>query len=328
MLVSAIIPFLDASEDVEGVFSAIANQVGIDKKAVEIIAVNDGSTDNTQEKIEQHKRLFDGFGGFHALTHEKRTGQVETRLDAARVARGKFLIFVDKRTRPDPDYFAKLLAVKRNIVVGDVYMDKTLSPWDRVLASVRIKLYWPYFNHPFKDVELDREAYRSFKVKGGGGALLVLRDYYMRASSKFKMGKDVNDDSELIGTLLTYESLVKTSSARTLYLNRTGFRENFHHLFNRGPKFVDYYIRPGTRFFPELAGLIAVVVASFMAALIVPILLLYELMAVVVLLVLVSVYFSEEPLDFLTCIWLFPIIATAFVAGIFKGLVMKSLRLY
>jgi glycosyltransferase involved in cell wall biosynthesis len=328
ILLSVIIPLLNASEDVEGVFKSIVAQTGVDKKTIEIIVVNDGSSDDTEEKVEEHRRLFDDFSGFRVIEHKNRIGLAQSRYDGARAATGRFLTFIDKKLRPDTDYLASLLSKKYNFVIGNVYMDKTRSPWDRMLVLIRKKLYFPYFNHPFDDIKLDQKTYSSFKNKGGGGVMLVMRSHYLEVTGSIKKSKHISDDSLIIVKLLELEPLLKTASAKALYLNRTGFNDNLRHLYERGPKFVDYYTKPGTRFFPAIIAFIFLLLADIVLAFFAPIVLQYELLTAILLLILLSIYLAEEPLDFVTCLWLFPIIFVAFASGILKGLVMKILRLY
>jgi glycosyltransferase involved in cell wall biosynthesis len=306
----------------------LAGQVRVNKKEIEIVIVDDGSTDDTPQQIKTNLATLKAFGNVQVITHKERAGLIMARLNAAKSAKGMFIAFVDKRTRPNPDYIHYLLAKKRNIVIGDVYMDKQRSPWDRVLTLIRKKLYYPYFNHPFDDIEIDSDLYKRFKNKGGGGAMLVLRDYYLSVIDKFKKSPNANDDSMLINNLLKFEPLLKTADARTLYINRTGFKENVLHVYNRGPKFVDYYIKPGTRFFPEIIALVVVLLASIALFFIQPLVLAYELMAAVALLIFIASYLSEGLVDFLTCLWVFPVLILAFVVGILKGLAMKALRRY
>lgn len=326
--VSIIFPLLNAEDDLLDVSQAIAEQVGVDHSKLEVIFVDDGSTDSTSKKIKQAGKLFDSFAGTHTITHKKRSGLAQTRYDGAKKAHGEFLTFVDKKTRPDKDYLASLLSKKHNIVIGNVYMDKTRSLWDRLLVVFRKKLYFPYFNHPFDDILLDQKAYKHFRNKGGGGAMLVKRDYFLTVASGTARGKDSNDDSQLIEQLSELEPILKTSSANLLYLNRTGFTENISHMYNRGPKFVDYYIKPGTRFFLPLVTFFALIPITIGFVVLYPQLAIYLGGLVVALLLGVALYLSEEPLDFLTVIVLLPVAVTSFCSGLIKGLLMKIFNRY
>lgn len=320
---SVIFPMLDASEDVQGVFASVASQTGIDRRQVEIIVVDDGSSDDTPELIEKHKDRFSGFADFKVIKHKSRLGLAQTRYDGARAAQGEYLTFVDKRTRPDNDYLANLLNKRRDIVIGNVYMTKTRSIWDRLLVVIRKKLYFPYFNHTFDDIELDQPTYRKFKNKGGGGVMLVKRQYYLDIAKNMNRGKDVNDDSFLIDTLAGITPILKTASANAQYLNRTGFWENVKHLYNRGPKFVDYYTKPSTRFFPLIVSLLTVLAANVVIIFVNPRWLVYELAVAGLVLLTISVYLAEEPLDLIVCLFLLPLALVTFCLGILKGLAMK-----
>lgn len=328
VLVSIIFPLLNAEDDLRQVSQAIASQEKIEQSKLEVIFVDDGSTDKTPKTIKEVRDLFTSFANTQIITHKKRSGLAQTRYDGAKKAHGEFLTFVDKKTRPDKDYLASLLSKKHNIVIGNVYMDKKRSLWDRLLVTFRKKLYFPYFNHPFKDELLDYNAYRRFKNKGGGGAMLVKRDYFLEVAAGTTRGKDSNDDSQLIERLSKIEPILKTSSAKLKYLNRTGFMENVNHMYNRGPKFVDYYIRPGTRFFLPLLMFFAVIPLALITIVYQPQIITYVAGGLVVLLLLIALYLSEEPLDFLTIIILLPVAVISFCSGLIKGILMKFFRKY
>lgn len=328
LLMSVIFPMLNASEDVEGVFAAIAAQQKVDKSKIEVIVVDDGSTDDTIKQAKKYQKLFDGFAGFQIIQHKRRMGLAQTRYDGTLAARGEFVTFVDKKTRADKDYLHSLLVKKHNIVIGNIYMDKERSPWDRVIVLIKKKLYFPYFNHPFRDVLLDAEKYRRFKNKGGGGVMLVSRDYYLKVTENMDRGLNINDDSMVIESLAAIEPLLKTADAKALYLNRTGFHENLVHIYNRGPKFVDYYIQPGTRFFLPIVLFAVFLLANVALVFTDPVVLVYELVLILIGLFALCLYLAEGLKDFIVSSYMFPIAALAFASGVVKGLMMKLFRRY
>ncbi|MDQ3075860.1 MAG: glycosyltransferase [bacterium] len=325
---SIIFPLLDASEDVEPVFKSVAKQIKIKKSSIEIIVIDDGSKDDTVSVVENSKKLFDKFGNFSIIIHKNRKGLPATRLDGVKIARGKYITFVDKKVRPDSDYLYQFLNKNRNFVIGNVYINKYRNAWGRVLSLVRKKLYYPYFNHEFEDIVLDTEGYRAFKNKGGGGAMFILRDYYLDVAEGQSLSMHSNDDTRLIMDLTKKEPLLKTASAKSEYLNREGFWENIIHLYNRGPKFIDFYIKPGSRFFPLIMALALVFVLNLVFAFFYPQLILIELAFSIIIDILVSIWLSEEFSDFQYLFILFPIAITIFSLGVFKGLFMKLFRLY
>ncbi len=325
---SIILPLLDAQEEIGDLFNCLNRQAGIEKSSIEIIIVNDGSSDKTSQQISKHQHLLKDYSKIETINHKKNLGHTITRRDGADAANGKFLTFIDKRCRPDEDYLKSFLAKKRNIIIGNPYMNKSRSLWGRVLCLVRKKIYYPYFNYDFEDIDLDYEAYKKFKNKGGGGSLFVLRAYFLQAMDSMPKGIHVNDDSLLVLKLSKNESILKTSEAKIEYLNRTGISDNIIHLYNRGPKFVDFYAKPGSRFFPYIVLLVIMLFLNVGFIFAMPSFILHELVVSLVLLFLFSIYLSEDFLDFLACVFLIPIAILSFSAGVIKGLVLKLFNKY
>ncbi len=325
---SIVSPILDAEEDIKELFTCLRNQINVDKKSIEIVLVDDGSTDNTLHEIEKYSNLLEDYANLRVVKHKKRQGHIITRIDGAKTAMGKYLVFIDKKGRPDNDYLSSFISKKRNIIIGNPYVDKTRSLWGRVLALIRIKLYYPYFNHPFDDIDLNHDQYMKFKNKGGGGSMFVLKKYYLEVSKTMPTSVHVSDDNLYVLRLAEIEPILKTSSAKIEYLNRTGFKENIVHLYNRGPKFIDFYAKPGSRFFLPIIGLIGFIVLNIIVAFIDPVLIAYELILLTAILLLLSAYLAQDFIDFASSLFIIPIAAVSFSAGVVRGLVLKLFKKY
>jgi hypothetical protein len=274
-------------------------------------------------------KLFSDFANFKIIRHATRKGLSQTRLDGAKSAGGEFITFIDKRTRPDEDYLAMFLSKKRNIVIGNPYIDMSKGIWSRVLSLVRIKLYYPYFNTSFEDIILGLDDYRNFKNKGGGGSMLVKREYYLRVAKSQTHSPHANDDSKFIEELSKIEPVLKTCDAKTEYLNRTGHIENILHLYNRGPKFIDYYFKRGSRFYYYILIPLLLLPFILIALFIVPRLLFFMFASLAFAATLAaSFYFSKGAKDFFSCAIVLPIALVSFSIGISRGLVLKLLKVY
>ena len=327
-LLTIILPLYNAGEDVQSLFASLSMQENIDSKKIDILVVDDGSSDATLEYVQKYTPLLSDYRSVAVVKNKSNLGLSKTRHIGATTSTAKFITFVDKKTRPDPDYIYSFLAKNRNIIIGSPYISKQRGIWPRVLSLVRKKLYWPYFNNDFEDVDLDRQAYVKFKNKGGGGAMLVLRKYYVKISSKQSHNPNVNDDSKFIEELAAIEPILKTNDARTEYLNRTGHTENVLHLFNRGPKFIDYYFTKDSRFLPFILGLI-MLPPAFIAIYIYSATLVLALFAVGAIAILVlSIYVSEDLTDLYSALLILPVSLIAFCAGVYKGLFMKITNRY
>ena len=119
---------------------------------------------------------------------------------------------------------------------------------------------------------------------------------------------------------------MKTSEVRCLYLERHAPKEFFKHLYERGPKFVDYYSNPKTKYFfiiPALLlfpfvflGLVFLLKWGFL-----------YLIGILALLVLFYLLFNGFVfVDFIAMIFVgFPVLLS-FTAGVYKGVLIKLFK--
>lgn len=86
--VSVIIPFYNAENFLKGCIECLVNQT---LKEIEIILINDGSSDRGPDIVEEYTRHFKNV----FLTNKKNSGQGESRNVGLEIARGEFVYFLD-----------------------------------------------------------------------------------------------------------------------------------------------------------------------------------------------------------------------------------------
>lgn len=320
---SVVSSLYNASNYIFGLFLSLNKQTGIKKKDFEIILVDDGSADLTIKTINKYKYLLSSYGGFYLLKNNSNMGQGVRRFQGAKKASGEYIAFIDAKTRPDQDYFSSFIKLRKNTVVGNVYMDKDRSIWDRFNHILRIWLYKPFYGIHFEDIELDNKAYERFKLKGGGGALWTKREYFLKVNKKIKFYRNISDDSMIIGELSKIEPIVKSSLPKIKYLNRKGFLLNAIHTYSRGPKFVDYYFHRGTRFFPYIIILIIFISINSILVILNWRILLIELALFLLFDLFFSLLLSFNLKDLTACFLLFPFYLITFSCGVTSGLINK-----
>jgi glycosyltransferase involved in cell wall biosynthesis len=99
--VSVIVPCYNTGLYLENCLNSIFNQSFTD---FEVIAINDGSTDNTKDVLEKFKRGFDSL----SVYDQSNSGASSARNLGIRMARGKFVVFVDSDDFINKDYLATL----------------------------------------------------------------------------------------------------------------------------------------------------------------------------------------------------------------------------
>jgi hypothetical protein len=75
------------------------------------------------------------------------------------------------------------------------------------------------------------------------------------ASQPEKADRETSDDTRILRKIVATKPILRTVSVSARYLQRTDFSAVIPHTCERGPRFADYYLRPGGRYFPLYAGL-------------------------------------------------------------------------
>jgi len=324
---SLIISLYNAAPHIDSLFESLAVQKSKVLNQIEIIIIEDNSSDETLDQINHHRHKLDTkYHRIILINNKQNKGLAYNRQLGATRATGTHLFFLDARTIPCDTYFQEMIDKKQDIVIANVIIDKQRSSWDRAQYLFRKIVYGKIWGSKFDDVLLNYNTYQTFPLKGGGGAIFVKKDYFLSASQKFKLHKNVNDDTKIINELVKINPILKGYTPTIVYKSRTGFQENVHHIYNRGPKFIDYYSKPKTKYFLPLVLGISLSTFSLISLIAIPTLLLPGLMLVMTLYALISFYVSEDWIDFRTSMLIFPVITAAFIAGVYKGLFLKLTR--
>ena len=118
------------------------------------------------------------------------------------------------------------------------------------------------------------------------------------------------------------ENLYKSSEAIIYYQPRAGAWEEIKHIYHRGPRFVDYYIRPGTRFRPlliiSIVGSLLIVILAFT-----DLELLMQISLFTMALLIAGAFLIREKYnDIPKLIIGLPAITASFILGLYKGVIV------
>jgi len=117
--VSIVIPTYNAAPFLERCINSALNQT---LQEIEVIVVNDKSTDNTEEILKK----YDGEKKFKSVTLEKNQGQSVARNTGIEMAHGEFIGFIDSDDLVDLDFFENLykLSKDKDVVIG-IFVNST-----------------------------------------------------------------------------------------------------------------------------------------------------------------------------------------------------------
>lgn len=98
---SVIVPVYNTEKYLRKCLNSLVNQTLSD---IEIIVVNDGSTDNSKEIIDEYEKKYDNLKGYHL----KNGGVSKARNYGIKKAKGKYITFLDSDDYVDHDLYEKM----------------------------------------------------------------------------------------------------------------------------------------------------------------------------------------------------------------------------
>lgn len=315
MKISIITPIYNEEKNIDRYFQAIKN-IEYPKENFEIIIVNDGSTDNSQKVLENIQKNSDIEINIINLT--KNSERNIARETGAKKAKHENLLFIDCKCEIFPDALSKIKEINYAAIIGNP-IQKNDHLFDHFFLLLRTKLYKKSFQK-FNDIYINKENFA--KTSKGTTIFFCKKDLFLKSQAEDKANKYSHDDTKLFWNIIKKQEILKTEKVKCYYNTRKGFKENIKHVFNRGPKFINYYYKTSKKEFwiinLSIIATIAIIYGLISTN--------YQLEILTTLLILnsiTSLYLSKNIKDFLISFALFPIIAISFLAGLVKGIIVN-----
>lgn len=180
-LFSIIIPVYNTEKYVQKCLNSVKN--AMDYKDCEVIIVNDGSTDKSEEKIneflktipEEHKDNF-------VYIKKKNKGLADTKNVGIEHSRGKFISVVDSDDYISDDFYtiARKYVDKYDMIIYDVYVVFEKNPKSN------------YTSRAYRDwIEEEKASYINGAISGSSCNKIIRKDLYK--GHRFPVGKQYED---------------------------------------------------------------------------------------------------------------------------------------
>lgn len=329
MKFSIIIPIYNGEETIVECLDAILNQ-DYSKKDYEVVTVNDGSIDNTLQILHKKKIEFKKNGlTLNILNFNKNKGRACAREAGARNAKYNNLVFIDARIILNDDCLRKSAEINYQPLLGThEKFDKYKDFFSTISYLINRKLFYPYFPQYLYAKELWIDEFNFDKIPKGMGDVVIDKKLFLSSIPKQK-SKESSDDTALLKNVVKQKKLLRHTDIKVKYLHRENFQEKIKHLFNRGPKFVDYYCKLNKVhfwffiFLPTIA-LIFIITLLFIDL----IYFLYWLGIMILILIIASIWLAENIKDFFIIMIFLPTMGLIFEIGILRGLLLKLMKRY
>lgn len=314
--ISIIIPTYTGADTIEGCLSSILGQKSTN---FDINIVIDGPNSKLRQLIGAHKPEFISKGiKFYIHQFEKNRGRFEARFFGAKHAKYENLLFIDDRCLLSGNYIAEISKADNAVVMANVKIGDNVNLIEYTLKAIRELLFARSRN---QTLIIDSSNFE--KYPKGTTSLLVNRNLFLEACNKFRQGsvgntKSSSDDTKLLRLMVSAgHKIIRPARAIIYYIPRMSLRESISHLYERGPKFVDYYARPGTRYFAPMLIFLALALALAIAAIKFTVLV---ILAVLISAIVVALVLSPKIWHVPRVLIGFVVVVVIFSAGIFSGL--------
>jgi glycosyltransferase involved in cell wall biosynthesis len=321
MKVSIVIPVYNEEVFIASCLEALISQ-NYPKKDYEIVVVNDGSTDSTLKTIKKEEKKAKKLGvSLRCISLKENSGRIIARETGAKKAKFDNLLFIDARCQADKNLLKTIKEINYQPLVGNPVIDTQKNIFDYFNWMFRKKLYAPYFGENFEPVYINKNNFD--KIPKGTGIFFCDKNLFLSSQPKERY-KHVSDDTKLLFNVVQKKDILKHSAPKVTYISRNSFKNIIRHTYNRGPKFVDYYLYPGKKNFWIFIFLPVALFLVFLAFLaFYPSAIKYLLFIILLLLISISFFIADSLKGFFISLVLFPAFGIPFFLGILRGILIK-----
>lgn len=314
MKISIIVPVYNEEKLIRQCILSLINQ-NYNKRDYEIIIVNDGSTDNTKNivlSLIKKNKDFD-----IRLINQENRGRMIARENGTKRSKYNNLLFTDSRCIANKNLLKNIKEINYEPLIGNAIQNPERSFADKFFYLIRKRIYDPYWGKTFPSIYIGKKNFN--KISKGTTVFFCSKDRFLRSIPKEK-GKEINDDIKLFKEIIEEKKILKSSKPKVEYSQRNKLKEAVKHMYERGPRFADFYLKEtkiGNLFFVALLIILAIVSIFFINDLFK--IFLYTFFLVLVGLVLISLYFSRRINNIFVVFFGIIILGVPFFIGVMKA---------
>jgi glycosyltransferase involved in cell wall biosynthesis len=316
-MISIVIPVYNEEKFIDGILTSI-EKVNYPRDQYETIVVSDGSTDRTCDVVRKHPDV-------RLIELPRNMGRYRSREMGAREARFPHILFVDSRTVVDPDILNALDQTQAKVVNGYVMeIDRpgSFAIFYRAIRRVVFRPFYQKYNQPLLLTPQNFDIYPK-----GTTVFFVDKDVLFQAYQVLAnedMGIYASDDTKLLRTIVNLEPILIHPGVKITYIPRPSFRASLRHLFDRGVRFVDYYLSFTKQKFWLVIFLPLLAMLGILLGLIfVPLTMLIKAAVLIGLDLVLTTILARSLREFLIILYIMPVCVFIFYLGILRGIYLK-----
>ena len=298
MKISIITPIFNEEKNIERYFDAILN-LDYKKDDFEIIFVNDGSKDNSLSKLKTIKEKYKNIN-IKIINFKENKWRAIAREEWAKNAKYEDLLFLDAKCEIFSDALNVINNKKYSPIVWNA-IQKRNNLVDKFLYIIRKKLFKNSFWESFKDIFIDKNNFDD--ISKWTWIFFINKEIFLDNIPKHKW-EHISDDTKLLKNIIKNTKILKTSDLKIYYNVREWFLENIIHIYERWPKFIDFYYKKWSKYFLVI-NLVLIFALLFIIWIVFNIKIIY---IIPIIFILIWLYFASNIWDFFIIIYLAPIL--------------------
>jgi glycosyltransferase involved in cell wall biosynthesis len=320
--ISIVIPVYNEEGFIGGLLESIRH-TGYPADHYEVIVVSDGSTDRTVGIVRS-------FPEVRLIELPRNEGRYLARQSGAQAARHPYILFIDARSVVDPGILAALDPLPEKVVNGHSLGAENPNAFEVFYGAIRRLVFGRFYRQAKQPIPLTLENFD--QMPKGTGVLCVEKELLFAVYGDLSgrlMGKETSDDTALLRALISRSPGVIHPGVKIINYARPDFNKSLAHLFQRGPKFVDYYLNPRQRNFWLVIVLPLLGWAAILAMLaFAPISAGAKAAFLLGADLFLTALLARSPAEFATILVMLPLCAAVFYVGILYGIWLKILSAF
>lgn len=226
-LVSIIVPIYNGEKYIEKCIKSINRQT---YKEIEIVVINDGSTDKTKKILEQLGRKQKNITIFH---EKENRGTAVCKNIGIQHSKGKYIFFVDSDDTIEENAINEMLNIlKKN--KGDAIRTTYVFDYDGKIVKGNEKIEKTIFTHNRKDALIQK--FLLDQIHGFcSGVFLLKKDLIIKNNIRFKEDMTIMEDFIFLLEIIKNSNITITSDLVTLYYyqNNAGLTKSYQNIEKR-----------------------------------------------------------------------------------------------
>jgi glycosyltransferase involved in cell wall biosynthesis len=263
---TVIIPLFNSEDWIVGTICEILQEIETVQEYVELIIVNDGSTDQSIERIKH----FQESGKIRIITTDNQ-GRFSARATGVEQAESDYVVFIDSRVRLNPGSLKFILDKLETYGINQLWNAQVLLPSGLPNVSyfwegIEFLAWRKHFRGP-QEIAVKKEDldFHPVGTTMFGAPRQWLKDTNKLIKDSHTSVRNISDDTKLIRHLAEFADLNYSQKFSCTYQPRTTSGGFASHAFHRGIVFVDGHLRKGGRYIlPFLSVLVLQVLIAIM----------------------------------------------------------------